>query len=71
MEVKLHNNDRVHLRWIRPGMLAVEVHRPLTMRDGRGLVLTGAAYLEGDELARFLIEISGEIPLFEREKARL
>jgi len=62
MEVKLHNNDRVHLRWIRPGMLSIEVHRPMNQRDGHGVCLAGSAYLSGAELTAFLTALQPPAP---------
>ena len=55
MEIKRHNNDRLHFIWAYPGVL---LYRPMNLRDGHGLVLTGTAYLEGADLRALLSSVT-------------
>ena len=54
MELTLHDNSRVHVRWIRPGVLAIELYRPGFLKDGPGMLLKGSCYLDGVELSQLL-----------------
>jgi hypothetical protein len=57
MEIKLTDNSKFQLKWVRPDTLAIELHRPMNCRDGYALVVS-SALLTGDELSAFLSELS-------------
>jgi hypothetical protein len=56
MELRLNNNDRLTLRWARPGLLNIELWRIGASRD-KPWTLYGAALLSGRELEQFLAGI--------------
>jgi hypothetical protein len=62
VEIKLNNNDRIHFQWVKPGMLTVELHRPMDLRDGHGVVMVGCTYLEGTELSALLTALTPDNP---------
>ena len=41
MGIELHDNSRMHITWVQPDSLAVELYQPRTMKDGHGLILQG------------------------------
>lgn len=62
MEIRLHNNDRLQLRWIHPDLLVVELYRPANMRDGHGLVLAGTSYLNAEETRQLVTLLQAANP---------
>jgi hypothetical protein len=57
VEIKLTDNSKFQLKWIRPDALAIELHRPLHCRDENGFMVVGSALLTGDELTALLSEL--------------
>jgi hypothetical protein len=54
MEITLHDHSRIHFKWIRPGVLSIELWKPGFLKDGHGLLLKGACYLDGAALEQLL-----------------
>lgn len=54
MEIRLHDNSRLHFDWTTSGALIIEVWKPGMMRDGHGLLLAAMTVLDGEELRTFL-----------------
>lgn len=57
MEIRLTDNSKLQWRWINPDALAIELHRPTTLKDGHGYLFSGSVVLSGDELTAFLADI--------------
>jgi hypothetical protein len=58
MEIKLHDNSRLHFKWTKSGVLYIQLLRPGNLRDGHGLIVTATAMLSGHELADFLAALT-------------